>query len=473
MVAGLKFLSKKSFNPQNLTNQKSVWEREQESKREEDRHRRRAKQLTIERDHEELARSREGASGGQRAALRFMYDAPPGLGKDKDKQHNGYEDDDDDILGRGSISKKEKTSMPEEDGNLSLERKAGDDDAAAAFRAMLASGVAANSMSEEQAHGNGNQGGNDNTTAASSLIISGSTAEANDNIDHSKSQLTQLEKAVGKRNSTSALTYEEQIARFPQLKNAPIVLKRNKGGDGDDEQEVSKTNLNFKPLGAQIRNVRCMSCKVWGHSKGDRECQLSGWDPFAIQKPAAANATSSSIMTGVCKSTSANSTSIDNGASGSSYYGPSGDKKDSSKKDRDRRKKRKKHDSYSDSSDDSDSDDSSEREYRSRRRRHKKSKRRRRDRRDRKERKRRKNGYSSVRTYDRDDKDGSYDRDDYSHGSDKERSRTSKYAESRKREKKSSSRRHDTNSSGRSRKRHHEYRSVRGRSRSWSSTSSR
>eukprot|EP01083_Nonionella_stella_P280355 953781_1 len=85
MVAGLKFLSKKSFNPQNLVNQKSVWEREQESKREKDRHRRREKQLTIERDHEELARSREGASGGQRAALSFMYDAPPGLGKDKDK----------------------------------------------------------------------------------------------------------------------------------------------------------------------------------------------------------------------------------------------------------------------------------------------------------------------------------------------------------------------------------------------------
>ena len=95
MVAGLKFLSKKSFNPQNLVNQKSVWEREQESKREKDRHRRRKKQLVIERDHEELARSREGASGGQRAALSFMYDAPPGLGKDKDKQRNeyGYEDD--------------------------------------------------------------------------------------------------------------------------------------------------------------------------------------------------------------------------------------------------------------------------------------------------------------------------------------------------------------------------------------------
>jgi hypothetical protein len=37
MVAGLKFLSKKGFNPQNLTNQKAVWEarqqKEHESKR--------------------------------------------------------------------------------------------------------------------------------------------------------------------------------------------------------------------------------------------------------------------------------------------------------------------------------------------------------------------------------------------------------------------------------------------------------
>jgi hypothetical protein len=67
-----KFLSKKSFNPQNLVNQKSVWEREQESNREAARFRERERQLTIERDHEELAKSRDGASGGHKAALRFM-----------------------------------------------------------------------------------------------------------------------------------------------------------------------------------------------------------------------------------------------------------------------------------------------------------------------------------------------------------------------------------------------------------------
>ena len=58
MVAGLAFLSKKSFNPANLSNQKSVWEREQESNKEKQRLREREKQLRIERDHEDLARSR-------------------------------------------------------------------------------------------------------------------------------------------------------------------------------------------------------------------------------------------------------------------------------------------------------------------------------------------------------------------------------------------------------------------------------
>lgn len=300
MVAGLKFLSKKSFNPQNLNNQKSVWEREQEHKREEARVRERERQLTIERDHEELARSREGASGGQKATLRFMYDAPPGLQQSQSSSH-GHDVKDGDVgdclnnlhaereSGAKGTDDSHKISRDRDhdDGghpreSFSFQRNSGDDDAAAAFRRMLAGAVSSK-------HDSSNCHKDESTLlpqqnqnmVTSSLIISGSTAEAG---TMDKSQLTQLEKAVGKKNGSSTLTYQEQIARFPQLKNAPVALKQKgrKSSDATNGEESIQTHLNFKPLGAQIRNVRCMACKIWGHSKGDRECKLSGWDPFSL-----------------------------------------------------------------------------------------------------------------------------------------------------------------------------------------------
>ena len=330
MVAGLKFLSKKSFNPANLVNQKSVWEREQESKREAARQQERDRQLTIERDHEELAKSRDGTSGGQKAALRFMYDAPPGL----DKKEFGIDNDDDDD---DNDRKKKLAAASSEHGGISFERKSGDDDAAAAFRRMLAG---ASSQAEEvlQDH-DGDKVLEANDPSSASLIISGSMADAN---PADRSQLSQLEKAVGKRDGSSALTYEEQISRFPQLKNAPMALNRK--GDNGNDADVIKTNMNFKPLGAQIRNVRCLACKIWGHSKGDRECKLSGWDPF-----------SSSSIGGAANSlrkTTVPSTSIMPDRDDKyGYYGPSdhkvGDRpvEDSNSEDdsrRDRRKRKKK-----------------------------------------------------------------------------------------------------------------------------------
>lgn len=348
MVQGLKFLSKKSFNPQNLSNQKRTWEREQEQKREEARLRERERQLVIERDHEELARSRDGASGGQKASLRFMYDQPSSLdAKKKDDELEGIHDD----------------STKSNGDEVESYRKAGDDDAAAAFRRMLAG------VHEEQQE-------NDSETVndlGSSLIISGSTAEAN--ATEQKRELTQLEKAVGKRNGMSSLTYEEQISRFPQLKNAPIAIKRKGKGEEDDP----KTNLNFKPLGAQIRNVRCLACKIWGHQKGDRECKLSGWDPFSSSSMNAMSAIPSSSIMPDSKQRPVNGDKHDD----HDYYGPS--------KTEDRERKRQNR-YYSDS----DSEDSRDR----RRRRKKKSSRRKDSRRDRSDRKRRKS--SRRRDYDSD-----------------------------------------------------------------------
>jgi CBF1 interacting corepressor len=52
-----------------------------------------------------------------------------------------------------------------------------------------------------------------------------------------------------------------------------------KGMKGTDVQ------VNFKPLGTQLRNVQCLICGVWGHSRGDRECSKSGWDPFSMKGP--------------------------------------------------------------------------------------------------------------------------------------------------------------------------------------------
>jgi CBF1 interacting corepressor len=273
MVAGLAFLSKKGFNPANLKNQKTVWEARQQKEAEAKRIKERQDQLKRERDDEELARARDGQRGGDFAKLKFMYDAPPGTAGSNNNEKDDEEGDLESARKLPAAGGRGASNGASSAGPLAAERQPGDDDAAAAFRQMLA---AASSNQQTDSTFNGTTGMNDATTGtnmafsdSSGAALSGTSVEK---ANKTNEQLSALEKAVGRRDASSGLTLEEQIARFPQLKNAPMA----KG------MSATNVNVNFKPLGTQLRNTRCFVCGVWGHAKGDRECAMSGWDPFSL-----------------------------------------------------------------------------------------------------------------------------------------------------------------------------------------------
>jgi len=282
MGGGLTFLSKKSFNPANWSNQRRVWEAQQNSETEKRRIVEREAQIKREQEEEELARVVGGEEEGGRKALGFMYDGGkiPGLKKEVD----GNNKDDDN--NNEHESKRVNSGGDDNESNL-FQRQPGDDDAAAAFRAMLAQGVAADDTDKQL----------DETNQHDDVTDAQTTEDAEDdsNKHEAKDNRTKLEKAVGRGiNSGSGVTLAQQMERFPMLKGAPMVLQKQKntGGDGEkNEQAATATGMNFKPLGAVLRNVQCMACKQWGHTRGERECELSGWDPFRMSAPSAAATT--------------------------------------------------------------------------------------------------------------------------------------------------------------------------------------
>ena len=189
-----------------------------------------------------MARARGGETGAAASMLKFMYVPPPSI--------------------VGSCTSNDSSNR------IHLtQRQPGDDDAAAAFREMLAAAAGA---VESNLDGESSEEYSLPFSNSRGAALQGSTVESNKKKEH----MSALEKAVGKK-TLQGLTLEEQIERFPQLKNAPMA----KG--------MTETNVHvtFKPLGTQLRNVRCLACGVWGHSRNDRECLVSGWDPFSGGAP--------------------------------------------------------------------------------------------------------------------------------------------------------------------------------------------
>ncbi|CAM9204114.1 unnamed protein product, partial [Chrysoparadoxa australica] len=80
------------------------------------------------------------------------------------------------------------------------------------------------------------------------------------NVERSK-----LEKMVGRKFQSSDLTMEEQVERFPFLKDAPV-----------ESAYAKNVKVKFNPLGKVVRNVQCLRCKQYGHAAGEVECKLRG-----------------------------------------------------------------------------------------------------------------------------------------------------------------------------------------------------
>lgn len=257
----LAFLSKKNFNPSNISNQKIVWEAQQRKIQNSKQIQEREEQLKREREDEDLARAIGGRRGGDEASLRFMYDAPPGLTKTEDDENDNDGDDKaEEVVSSSNVNCRE----------LSItERHPGDDEAAAKFRFMLA---AYYNNNDDNTKNSNLQTNRDDPQKESNETNNNNdlNEDPDNNVSTTVDTRTQLEKAVGKRNTNQALTLQEQIARFPQLKNAPMAKGMN----------VTNVHVKFNPVSGPLRNVRCLACGVWGHSKGDRECNLT-WNPFA------------------------------------------------------------------------------------------------------------------------------------------------------------------------------------------------
>lgn len=283
MGGGLAFLSKKRFNPANFSNQKRVWEAQQLKLEAEKRLKEREELLKKERGETELAIIMGGKDGGAKQSLRFMYAPPPGVTGEGGRS-------DSHVVNKGDGHFSDNNSGETRDFFSPGE---GDDPATAQFRLMFAGAASALSSSVHHENRDHHEEIPCTSTKAEPLTEVAATVKAPVVIDNR----TKLEKEVGKLASSRAMpTLSEQMERFPQLKNAPIAVKRTASTVADASgNAVSIDNVmsvQFKPMGATLRNVRCFKCGIWGHSVGDRECKLTGWNPFDDSLPDATKNTS-------------------------------------------------------------------------------------------------------------------------------------------------------------------------------------
>jgi CBF1 interacting corepressor len=284
MGGGLTFLSKKRFNPANFSNQKRVWEAQQQKIEEEKRLKEREDQLKKERGETEMAIIMGGKAGGAKQSLRFMYAPPPGVTAGGEV---GRSDSHTFCMNQGGNNVTFSGSGKSDEKDDFYSPSAGDDPATAQFRLMLAGATSAadnNTYPYDNRDHNNNgeipihveQPSTDVSVAVKAPVV----------IDNR----TKLEKEVGKLASSRTIpTLSEQMERFPQLKHAPIAVKRtgSKVADaaGNTVSVDNVMSVHFKPMGATLRNVKCFKCGIWGHSVGDRECKLSGWNPFDGSRP--------------------------------------------------------------------------------------------------------------------------------------------------------------------------------------------
>eukprot|EP01120_Amphizonella_sp_Union-15-10_P003901 TRINITY_DN14353_c0_g1_i1.p1 TRINITY_DN14353_c0_g1~~TRINITY_DN14353_c0_g1_i1.p1 ORF type:complete len:274 (-),score=75.79 TRINITY_DN14353_c0_g1_i1:164-985(-) len=60
----------------------------------------------------------------------------------------------------------------------------------------------------------------------------------------------------------------KDVPNLEYLKNAPSMGRYTEG-----------IEITHKPLGIEVRKVRCARCGEWGHTSGDRECKLKDINP--------------------------------------------------------------------------------------------------------------------------------------------------------------------------------------------------